>query len=131
MEHRCGTRRAIQVPVVLHPRGASPLPANTREVSISGMFVETPPSLLVLNAVLEVELTLPAATGLRTYRWLAMVVRATPAGVGLMFDRLRPPAILRLLARHDATEPETRRAGDLPANVVALRSSADKVQTPL
>lgn len=102
MEHRFGNRRRVRAVVVLHARGAAPVLAQTREVSISGMFVETPPESFAANSVLDVELTLPGAAGLRTYRWQAMVIRTTATGIGMMFDRLRPPAITRLLASVDS-----------------------------
>jgi hypothetical protein len=102
MEHRFGNRRVVRAPVMLQARAQAPVVAHTREVSLSGMFVETAPAVFAANSVIDVELTLPGATGLRTYHWQAMVVRTTESGVGLMFDRLRPPAIMRLLAILDA-----------------------------
>src|SRR5512134_741384 len=102
MEHRFGNRRAVRAAVLLHPHAGGPVDGSTADVSISGMFVETSPHRFPANSVIDVELTLPATTGLRTYRWQAMVIRSTDAGIGLMFDRLRPPAITRLLARIEA-----------------------------
>jgi hypothetical protein len=135
MEHRFGTRRLVRAAVVLHTRGAAPVLAYTREVSIGGMFVETPPEALGSNTVIDVELTLPGAAGLRTYRWQAMVIRTTAAGVGLMFDRLRPPAIIRLLARLpasvDAGLPEVPATGAGAGKVVTLRPTAEKTQPQL
>lgn len=110
MEHRLGARRAVRAAVVLHPPGAQPVTGLTREVSISGMFVEVPPQAFSGNAVVDVELTLPGGAELRTYRWQAMVIRQARDGVGLMFDRLRPPAIGRLLANLDAGLPVSRTA---------------------
>jgi hypothetical protein len=126
MEHRFGSRRTVRTAVVLHPRGAAPVLAQTREVSISGMFVETTPESFCANSVLDVELTLPGAVGLRTYRWQAMVIRTTPTGVGMMFDRLRPPAITRLLAGIDSglLRPASGAEGGKP---VGLRSAAEKI----
>lgn len=118
MEHRFGNRRAIRTPVVLHPHGALPLCTNTRDVSISGMFVEAIPAPFSANSVIDVVLTLPGVAGLRTYRWQAMVIRRTASGIGLMFDRLRPPAISRLLARMDA---------GLSTSTAAPEASTDKV----
>ena len=98
--------------------------AQTREVSISGMFVETAPEAFSANSVLDVELTLPGPAGLRTYRWQAMVIRRTTTGIGLMFDRLRPPAITRLLAGLDGGLPHESAAG--AGNVVVLRPTMEK-----
>ena len=102
MEHRCGIRHAVRAPVILHVAGRAPVRAFTREVSISGMFIELPKATACGHGVIEVEATLPASAGLRTYRWQAMVIRRTDLGVGLMFDRLRPPAALLLIASAEA-----------------------------
>lgn len=110
MEHRLGTRRAVATAVLLHRPEAAAVAGRTREVSVSGMFVETAPQAFAANSVIDVELTLPASTGLRTYRWKAMVIRKTEAGLGLMFDRLRPPAISRLLDSLEGGLPAVSRA---------------------
>lgn len=102
MEHRFGSRREVRAAVLLHRRGRAPVAGHTREISISGMFVETARASFSANHVIDIEITLPATAGLRTYRWQAMVVRTTEAGIGLMFDRLRPPAVTRLMAILDA-----------------------------
>jgi hypothetical protein len=90
------------------------------------MFVEAPAAAFCCNCVINCEMTLPGDAGLHTYRWQAMVIRKTPGGMGLMFDRVRPPAITRLLASAAAGMP-------LPgltaaAKVVTLRPAADKPQ---
>ena len=131
MEHRFGSRRVVRATVVLHAHGAAPVLAQTREVSISGMFVETTPESFAANSVLDVELTLPGAVGLRTYRWRAMVIRTTGTGIGLMFDRLRPPAITRLLANADAGLATVPAAGAGAGKVVTLRSAKDKAHPHL
>jgi hypothetical protein len=110
MEHRLGVRRPIHAAVLLYPPAGAPVAGRTLEVSISGMFVETAPDTFAQgafadNAVLEVELTMPGSADLRTYRWQAMVIRKTRNGIGLMFDRLRPPAITRLLETLDTGLP--------------------------
>lgn len=122
MEHRIGTRHPVAVEIVLHPMGKVPLVGCTREVSISGMFVEAPPQHLPLHSLVELELTLPVALSPRTFRWQAMVIRRTDNGVGLMFDRLRPPAITRLLANE-------RAAADSASRLVSL-SHAGGARTP-
>jgi hypothetical protein len=121
MEHRFGNRRAIRAPVVLHPRGGRPLSTSTRDVSISGMFVEATPAPFSANSVIDVELTLPGVAGLHTYRWQAMVIRSTASGIGLMFDRLRPPAITRLLASIDTGLSSVAAPEAGTDKVVALR----------
>lgn len=98
MEHRLGIRHPVAVVTILYPRASSPVTGLAREVSISGMFVEVPPQKLVMNSLLEVAISLPDDEAGKTFRWLAMVIRKTDTGAGLMFDRLRPPAIMRLIA---------------------------------
>jgi hypothetical protein len=119
MEHRLGTRRPVTAAVTLHPPGDGPVPGAIREVSISGMFVEAPPHRFAGNSVIDVELTLPGSTDLRTFRWQAMVIRKTATGLGLMFDRLRPPAITRLIASLDTGLPQIQTGG--ADKVVTLR----------
>lgn len=98
MEHRLGIRHPVAVTTILHPRESAPVIGLAREVSISGMFVEVKSRKLVMNSLIEVEIRLPADEAGKNFRWLAMVIRKTETGAGLMFDRLRPPAIMRLIA---------------------------------
>jgi hypothetical protein len=129
MEHRLGARRAVRAPVVLHPHIGAAVLGHSREVSISGMFVEAPAMLLAAHEVIHVEMTLPATAGLHTFRWQAMVIRKTASGVGLMFDRLRPPAINRLLANVDAGLAVAPPVA--PASVAPLKSAAERAASPL
>jgi hypothetical protein len=128
MEHRCGARHPIDGVLTLVAAGVGEHTARLVEASISGMFVETrAPAPFCCNSVVDVEMTLPGDSGLRTYRWQAMVIRKTGQGMGLMFDRMRPPAITRLLASAAAGMPLPGRSA--AANVVALRAgAADKPQ---
>jgi hypothetical protein len=114
MEHRLGIRHAVDARVVLHVPGSNPMHGRVREASISGMFVETRDRFPGLNSVVELEMTLPPEDAGSTFRWQAMVVRRTSTGVGLMFDRLRPIAITRLLA--------SRQAVDVASRIAAPRS---------
>lgn len=105
MDHRCGMRHAVDARITLYPHGPDGVPGRIRDASISGMYVEAVPEMFGDNGVIEVEVTLPGVAALRTWRWQAMVVRRTGTGLGLMFDQLRPPAIVRLLAAAGAVEP--------------------------
>jgi hypothetical protein len=100
MEHRCGTRQNVPALTTLYPRLAGPIRGWVRDVSISGMFVELEahPAPLPPQSLVEVELVLSEADGGRRCRCLAMVARETEEGLGLMFDRITPPPIARLLA---------------------------------
>jgi len=104
MEHRFGVRHPLGGRLTLRNPGQGAVTGRLREASISGMFVETAPEFFACHTVVDVEMVLPATAGLRSFRWQAMVIRRTVDGVGLMFDRVRPPAITRLLATAKAME---------------------------
>ena len=123
MEHRCGTRHPLDARVTLYARDGRSIVAPLREASISGMYVDAAPDEFCTNTVIDVEMTVPGPMGLRTYRWQAMIIRRTASGLGLMFDRVRPPAIVRLLAQAEAGL--TGHAG--PA-VVPFRASGAKTR---
>jgi hypothetical protein len=126
MEHRCGSRHRIAGTVTLQAAGVGAYPARLVEASISGMFVETAVEApFCCNSVIDIEMTLPGEAALRTYRWQAMVIRKSGTGLGLMFDRLRPPAITRLMESAAAGMPLPART-PAAVNVVALHAGADK-----
>ncbi len=102
----------MRVPVVLHPRETLRVEATTRDVSISGMLVETVPALFQVDSVIGVELTLPGVDAPRVYRWHALVVRKTPTTVALVYDRPRPPAIVALIMKRESSP-------DFPALVLS------------
>lgn len=109
MEHRCGTRQCLPAWITLYPRVGGPVRAWVRDVSISGMYVEieSGAGMISLRSLVEIEMARPDCGG-RNVRCLAMVARRTPDGLGLMFDRLSPPAVARLLANR-ATPPQHER----------------------
>ena len=102
-KHRLGERYPVRVPVVLHPNAATRVPATTRDVSISGMLVETVPVHFSADNVIGIELMLPGIDAPRIYRWQALVVRKTASRLGLMFDRVRPPAIAALIRKLESS----------------------------
>ncbi len=124
MEHRCGNRHPLRTLVVLYAAGGAAVRGHTREVSISGMFVDVASAHFVTNSVIDIELTVAGTSGLRSYRWQAMVVRRTGEGVGLMFDRLRPPAVGRLIANAEMDDAE------LLPRIVPLRTPAGRLASP-
>jgi hypothetical protein len=104
MDHRCGTRQTVPGEIVLCRRFSDPVRGRVRNISISGLFVELEldASEFALQSLVEVELTPPGGAGGRSCRCLAVVARTTPDGLGLMFDRVKPPAVVRFLAASDA-----------------------------
>ncbi|MCC7329949.1 MAG: PilZ domain-containing protein [Gammaproteobacteria bacterium] len=125
MEHRCGDRHPLRMAVLLRAGGCNPVAGITREISISGMFVEVPAQFFRDHGVVELEASVPPSTGgLRVYRWRALVVRRTGAGLGLMFNQLRPPAIARILAIAATEFP------GLPPPVAPARPADPPMPTP-
>jgi hypothetical protein len=102
-KYRLGERYPIRVAVILHLTAATRVPATTCDVSISGMLVDTPPAHFSANSVIGVELTLPGVDAPRIYRWQALVVRKTQSGLGMVFDRVRPPAIAALIRKLESS----------------------------
>ena len=94
---------------------------STAEVSVNLVVFMNILGALILGLIVGYERSYHGrAAGMRTYRWQAMVIRTTAAGVGLMFDRLRPPAITRLLAALDTGLSPVTGAG----NVTTLDGSS-------
>jgi len=56
-----------------------------RDVSLSGMFVETGPMVLPLNAPVSVVFNIPSDSSDSDYCLQAMIVRHTAKGAGIMF----------------------------------------------
>lgn len=108
MEHRCGTRRVVRLPVVLWRHGSPPVAAEIADISITGLFVKVSERRFAVNQLLGVEVPLPPGCGLSAWRTRALVVRTGPAGIGLLLDQPGPPALLSLL---EGLPP----ARDLPA----------------
>lgn len=63
MEHRCGNRHPLRTLVVLYAAGGAAVRGHTREVSISGMFVDVASAHFVTNSVIDIELTVAGTSG--------------------------------------------------------------------
>ena len=96
MEHRCGERIAMRLPVTLRRRGEA-TPGILLNLSCGGAFVAMHAGTAPLRGLVEIELRLPYETP-RACRWRAFVVHQHPDGVGLMFDELQLGELLPLLA---------------------------------
>lgn len=87
MEHRCSTRRMVDLEVALNYRNVELIRGRTRDISLGGMFVETVRQGLPKNSLVRFSVRLPSGKG-----WLkeckAMVVHSASGGVGLMFTEL-------------------------------------------
>ena len=88
MEHRCGTRYALQYPVTLLLADSHSVSGVIRNLAAGGMLIdglaEPPPRHSLVQVVLH---TPRALTWLR--RWPALVLRSGEDHAALMFDRLR------------------------------------------
>lgn len=104
MEHRCGPRHAVNMTILLRRRGwGGWLVGELTDVSISGAFVRLPAGALPNLALVELEASQPGSR--RMLRSKALVVRSTPAGVGILFDELRPAGLSPLF---DGRQPPAR-----------------------
>jgi hypothetical protein len=85
MEHRWSARKPVDGNVVVECPRVGLVRATMRDVSLSGMFVETGPMVLPLNAPVSVVFNLPSDARERDYCLQAMIVRHTTKGAGIMF----------------------------------------------
>jgi hypothetical protein len=100
MEHRCGYRRAVNVPVILRTRVGLVGRAIVSDVSASGAFVSTSLPIAV-HAVVVVQFDVPEVDGrTRRVNLEAEIVRHTPTGFGLEWTEFAPAAVRELYAAH-------------------------------
>lgn len=98
MEHRCGERCPLQMPVTLLTGKGGPLRATIRNVSAGGMLVDGLEEPLASYEFVDIVLALPGPVT-QIWRWPAMVVRSSYGSAALMFDRLRFSDLRRLVRR--------------------------------
>jgi len=96
MEHRCGERCVLTLPVTLLTGKGDPLRGTVRNVSAGGMFIDGLAESLVPYEFVDIVLTVPGPVT-RIWRWPAMVVRSSYGSAALMFDRLRFGDLRRLV----------------------------------
>ena len=112
MDHRCGQRVPIDVPVRLK---AWPCVARgqLRDVSVSGAFIETDLELPLLGLVdVEVQVVdaeIRSGRALQTLVIAACIVRSDRSGIGVEWIELAPAAFAALTAAH--VPPEARHGG--------------------
>lgn len=85
MEHRWSARKSVMGNVVVECPRIGLVRAAMRDVSLSGMFVETGPMVLPLNAPVSVVFSLPSDQSDEDYCLQAMIVRHATKGAGIMF----------------------------------------------
>ena len=85
MEHRWSARKPVTGNVVVECPRVGLVKATMRDVSLSGMFVDTGPMVLPLNAPVSVVFNIPSEKSDGDYCLQAMIVRHTAKGAGIMF----------------------------------------------
>lgn len=108
MEHRCGTRRAIDANVIIDCRPAGLTRGRVRNISAGGLFIKMrPPGGLTSDRVKVVFVHHDRGVA-RVYRMPAVIIRWGRDGAGLMFSELSPNAFYGLLAILLAEEQRKR-----------------------
>ncbi|HKQ30855.1 MAG TPA: PilZ domain-containing protein [Burkholderiales bacterium] len=115
MEHRWSARKPVTGNVVVECPRVGLIRATMRDVSLSGMFVETGPMVLPLNAPVSVVFSLSPSKSGDDHCLQAMIVRHTTKGAGIMFldpdtDIIRA---MRSTLYADMPSVLTRRAGGI------------------
>lgn len=84
MEHRCGTRYPVNIPVHVRSQGST-LPSTGRlmSISVSGGFLEIAPGVPTLA---RVSMRIVEAGGALGMRWEGHVVRKTARGLGIEWE---------------------------------------------
>ena len=126
MEHRCGERCSLQVPVTLVTGNCAPLRATVRNVSAGGMLLDGLTEVLAPYEFVDIVIAVPGRET-RVWRWPAMVVRSSYGSTALMFDRLRFGDLRRLLrSLRQAPFPEDRLLLPLPPAVTGNQQSGQR-----
>jgi hypothetical protein len=120
MEHRCGSRRALELTVLVRRRGwAGSVVARLSDISISGAFLQGPPEAFPLYSLVHLEATPPGGASTRLMTCKAMVARVGRDGVGLVFDQVRPAGLAPLFAPVTAGPPAGGSQADRTAGAAA------------
>jgi hypothetical protein len=95
MEHRWSVRWKVGGQVTVESL-AGQVAANMCDISVGGVFVDIPGSLLRPNSRVSLGFTLPHGEDLSHHRLHAMVVRTTERGVALMYVDNAPETMRNL-----------------------------------
>lgn len=98
LEHRGGTRRAIDAGVIIDCRPAGLIHGRIRNISVGGMFVHMRPIPGMTNDRVKIVFVRHDRGVCRIYRLPAVIVRWTREGAGLMFSELTSNSFYALLA---------------------------------
>jgi len=118
MEHRCGRRIEVEVPVTLGLSSGERVPGRIVNISLSGALLRTQarlPSLGRLTVQLETDESCEGPP--RTV--LAHIVRRMAGGAGLEWSEFSPAAICALLAEAGNTSSERCDARTLDVRAIS------------
>lgn len=113
MEHRCGRRIEVAIPVTLRLASGELVPARMVNVSLSGALISTRARLPLLGRVAVLLDTDESDEGPARTVW-AHIVRKEHDGIGLEWSDFSPAAICAVLAE----------AGDVPSELLGARAHA-------
>ena len=117
MDHRCSPRIPMSVNVILCQHNIPVAPARTRDMTLTGMFLELKHSIFPKNSMVEVEFVGGVGDKARYYRVRGLVVRSTPEGIGVELEESVsevPQAIQLLLEKVVAKPPTDQRSRGTP-----------------
>lgn len=103
MERRWGTRKSVEVDVVIDNQPAGLRRGRIGNVSAGGVFVRIDPEGLATKTPVELLLQLHD-NGTRVHRMPAIVARLTPSGAGFTFDQYNVEAFRALVVLLLATQ---------------------------
>ncbi len=108
MEHRCGTRRAIDANVIIDCRPTGLARGRVRNISAGGLFIKMRAPGGLTNDRVKVVFVHHDRGVARLYRMPAVIIRWGRDGAGLMFSELSSNAFYGLLAILLAEEQRSR-----------------------
>lgn len=98
MEHRCGSRRAINAGVIVDCRPAGLIRARIQNISVGGLYLKMRPPSGVTNDRVRIIFIRRDRGVCRVYLMPAVIIRWTRDGAGLMFSELTSSSFYALLA---------------------------------
>ncbi|TCK17988.1 PilZ domain-containing protein [Thiogranum longum] len=100
MEHRYSKRVDAQLNVLLYSNGVPVAVGKTRNISASGVFVETIYQQQHGNRSMDIEFLPGNGAGTDKYYVKGMIVHSEPDGVGLMIEDFDPDERFQLQTAH-------------------------------
>ena len=117
MEHRVSPRFPMSVDVMLCQHNIPVAPARTRDMALTGMFLELKHAIIPKNSIIEVEFVGDVGDEVRYCRVRGRVVRNTHDGIGVKLEEsvLEVPQAKRVLfEQFEAMQPNDTRSWGTP-----------------